>query len=107
MRGPRNQFPMRVITLWLALLLLISEGPGRTLLSDSVVVSQALDDDLYAMGGKCRLKAPCQARSYWPPVMPGLQDVDDVMVAGGRIELSGGLATICGPQAALSRSPVS
>lgn len=94
MRGPRNELPMRVIPLWLALLLLISGPVGaETLLSDSVVVSQAIDDDLYAMGGEVQIEGSVSGAVVLAAGNAGIAgDVEgDVMVAGGRIELSGGV----------------
>ncbi|MDH5275512.1 MAG: hypothetical protein OEW88_03730 [Gammaproteobacteria bacterium] len=92
-------FPRSVSPKLAILLLLVFMLPGagaaraETRLSDSVVVSQALDDDLYAMGGEVLIDS---AVSGAVAVAAGSARIagdvaGDVMVAGGRIDLGGGV----------------
>jgi cytoskeletal protein CcmA (bactofilin family) len=92
-------YPWSVSPKLAILLLLVFMLPGagvaraETRLSDSVVVSQALDDDLYAMGGEVRIDG---AVSGAVAVAAGSARIagdvaGDVMVAGGRIDLGGGV----------------
>jgi hypothetical protein len=91
---PRSVSPKLAILL-LLVFMLPGAGVARaeTRLSDSVVVSQALDDDLYAMGGEVRIDgtvAGAVAVAAGSARIAG--DVaGDVMVAGGRIDLGGGV----------------
>jgi len=94
MHSQPGGLPAPLIALLLAFALLGAVlARAETRLSDSVVVSQALDDDLYAIGGEVRID---DAVSGSVAVAAGSArisgDVEsDVMVAGGRIEVGGGV----------------
>ncbi len=94
MHCPRSVLANRVIPLLLASVLLNSGAVGaETRLSGSVVVSQVLDDDLYAMGGEVRIDGSVTGAVTVAAGNARIAgDVEgDVMIAGGRIDLSGGV----------------
>jgi cytoskeletal protein CcmA (bactofilin family) len=94
MHGQRSVLPAPLIALLLASTLLGAHLAGaETRLSDSVVVSQPLDDDLYAIGGEVRIDnavAGSLAVAAGSARIAG--DVEsDVLIAGGRIDVDGGV----------------
>jgi cytoskeletal protein CcmA (bactofilin family) len=94
MRGVPGLLPVVLVPLLLAALALAA-GPARceTRLSDSVVVSQGLDDDLYAVGGEVRIEDSVSGAALIAAgnaLIAG--DVEgDAMVAAGQIEVAGGV----------------
>ncbi len=94
MHRPRSALPDLIIALLLAPVLLNTGAVGaETRLSGTVVVSQVLDDDLYALGGDVQIDGSVTgavAVAAGNARIAG--DVEgDVMVAGGRIDLGGGV----------------
>ena len=88
----------RIVLGWWGILLvasgLLNGGPSlaETRFSDSVVVTQALDDDLYAAGGEVRIEGAIAGAAV---LAAGSADISgdvagDVILAGGRINLAGG-----------------
>ncbi len=82
-------------------LLLLSAGallhagpaPAETRVSGSVVVTEPVDDDLYAAGGKVRIESAIAGAAVLAAGSAEISgDVEgDVMLAGGRITLDGGV----------------
>jgi hypothetical protein len=94
MRCPQSVLPNLVIALLLASVALpAAPVSAETLFSDSVVVSQVVDDDLYAMGGEVQIDGSVSGAVVLAAGNAGIAgDVEgDVMVVGGRIDLSGGV----------------
>ena len=83
---------------WLGLLVttgLAASGPclAKTLFSDSVIVTQAIDDDLYAAAGNVQLDAAIAGAAL---VAAGTAAISgdvagDVLLLGGQIDLNGGV----------------
>lgn len=82
---------------WLLLptLALLAGEPSlaETRLSDSVVISESIDDDLYAAGGEVQIDGSVAGAATLAAGSAGISgDVEgDVIVAGGRINLDGGV----------------
>lgn len=90
---------LRVVLVGCEILLVLSGfligGPGLavTRFSDSVVVTQALDDDLYAAGAEVRIDSSVAGAAV---LAGGSAEISgdvagDVILAGGRINLAGGV----------------
>lgn len=93
-RHQRTGKPVRrllLLPLWA--LLACAPSLAETRFSDSVVVSDSIDDDLYAAGGEVRIEgsvAGSAALAAGSAEISG--DVEgDVILAGGRINLDGGV----------------
>jgi len=83
---------------WVSLLVatgLAASGPclAKTLFADSVVVTEALDDDLYAAGGEVRIEGAIAGAAMLAAGSAEVSgDVEgDVTLLGGRIDLGGGV----------------
>lgn len=76
-------------------LVVLACGPSlaETLLSDSVVVAEAIDDDLYAVGGEVRIEGSVAGAANVAAGSAEISgDIDgDLIAAGGRINLAGGV----------------
>ncbi len=68
-------------------------APAETRVSGSVVVTEAVDDDFYAAGGKVRIESAIAGAAVLAAGSAEVSgDVEgDVMLAGGRITLDGGV----------------
>lgn len=66
---------------------------AETRLSDSVVVAEAIDDDLYAVGGEVRIEGSVAGAANVAAGSAEISgDIDgDLIAAGGRINLAGGV----------------
>jgi len=94
MRRPQSVLPKPATSLLLAFLaLLAAPVSAEALFSDSVIISQAVDDDLYAVGGEVRIDGSVSGAVVLAAGSAGIAgDVEgDAMIAGGRIALSGGV----------------
>lgn len=89
----------RVVLGWWGILLaapgLLNGGPSsaETRFSDAVVVTQALDDDLYAAGGEVRIEGAIAGAAV---LAAGSAEISgdvagDLILAGGQINLAGGV----------------
>jgi len=80
---------------WLLLLALIACGPSlaETRFSDSVVITEAIDEDLYAAGGEVRIDGSIAGAAVLAAGSAEIAgDVEgDVILAGGRVNLEGGV----------------
>lgn len=76
-------------------LALLASGPSlaETRFSDSVVVTEAIDDDLYAAGGEVRIEGSVAGAATLAAGSAEISgDIEgDVILAGGRINLAGGV----------------
>lgn len=77
----------------LAMLLAWGPAAAETRLADSVVISGAIDDDLYAAGGEVRIDGSIAGAAA---LAAGSADVSgdvggDLILAGGRVALEGGV----------------
>lgn len=85
----------RSLLLAVLVLALCDGGPAlaETRLSDSVVVTESIDDDLYAAGGEVRIDGSIAGAAVLAAGSAEISgDIDgDVILAGGRINLDGGV----------------
>lgn len=95
MRGPRGMMLPGVLASLLMAAMALPAGSiaAETRLSESVVITEAVDGDLYAMGGEVRIDgavAGAIAVAAGDAAIAG--DIEsDAMLAAGRIDLSGGV----------------
>jgi hypothetical protein len=82
-----------LVLLLVCVLLYAGPAPAETRVSSSVVVTEAVDDDLYAAGGKVRIESAIAGAAVLAAGNAEISgDVEgDVMLAGGRITLDGGV----------------
>lgn len=78
MRGPRSKLLPGTLASLVMVAVVLPAGSlvAESRLSDSVVITEAVDDDLYAMGGEVRIDGDIEG---------------DAMLAAGRIDFSGGI----------------
>lgn len=78
-----------------AVIALVACGPAlaETRFADAVVISESIDDDLYAAGGEVRIDGSVAGAATLAAGSAGISgDIEgDVIVAGGRINLAGGV----------------
>ena len=97
-RGVLGRWARVMLRRWGILLVasgLLNGGPllAETRFSDSVVVTQAIDDDLYAVAGEVRIESAVAGAAVLAAGSAEISgDVEgDVLLAGGRINLAGGV----------------